>query len=82
MNIVERVYDWVRNREWVAVLAFISAVIVELESALHIVSGELQAAGDDFTYKGVAIAVFAYLQRRGVWSNASVESRVDVDDVV
>lgn len=70
---VNRIIRFIVDREWVGVIAFVTAVVVEGEAVLAALAGELSEAGDDWSWYGLVVLAAGAVARSGVFSRASHE---------
>lgn len=63
--------DYFKNREWAATIGVLASIVAALPVIAELVSGELEAAGNDWNWSMLMPVLAGLVIRFNVWSNRS-----------
>lgn len=70
---MKRLWRWFYNEEWATAVAVIGAIAAQLPAIAELISGEVNEAGEEFSWQGLLLIVAGVIIRYNVTSNKSVE---------
>lgn len=77
MKSIKRAWRYIRDRQWAVSVAVVLAVVAELPALAELVTGEVRAAGDEFSWTGLLLVVAGVVIKGNVWARETVSRVAD-----
>lgn len=69
---MDRLVRYFKDREWAATVGVLTTLVAALPTLLELVSGELEKAGNEWSWRILLPLLAALIIRFNVWSKATV----------